>query len=343
MAEMSQESMQKEAEAEKIKQLMAKMREMEYKGLSEEEIAKREHEKEMRRQKNIRNLEDTLTVLKKGSYDKDGQRVSLLLTPDQMKQIQVYLPKDIKQIKTDVKAVSYVEQDASTGCMFGCRNVDALDLAFELRQELSASEKDKVLVLNLASATTPGGSTRKGASAQEEALCRRSSLLLSLESEEAKKYYEYNQALKTRMGSDAVMITPAVEVIKDQAEHLLNQTYTVSVMTCAAPMVRLGLEGMSQKEYEELLRRRIEGMLLCAAVNGYRHLVLGAFGCGVYGNDAKLVSDLFAKAIQEFTYGKAAADEVFDSIHFAVLCAPGKDYNYKEFCRNFSSETENSL
>ncbi|MCD7843758.1 MAG: TIGR02452 family protein, partial [Clostridiales bacterium] len=84
--------------------------------------------------------------------------------------------------------------------------------------------------------------------------------------------------------------------------------------------------------------RRIQGMLLVAASQGYRHLILGAFGCGVYGNDAALVSDLFARAIREFTYAGKGSGQLFDSIQFAVLCRPGKDYNYREFCRNFSPD-----
>ncbi|MCD8018518.1 MAG: TIGR02452 family protein, partial [Clostridiales bacterium] len=193
------------------------------------------------------------------------------------------------------------------------------------------------LVLNLASATRPGGRTREGASAQEEDLCRRTSLLLSLESEKAKKYYEYNNARKTRMGSDGILLSPNVEAIKDISSKVLSDPFQISVMSCAAPMVRMGLEGMSQQEYEKMLYQRIQGMLLVAASQHYRHLVLGAFGCGVYGNDAALVSDLFYRAIQEFTYAGLQSSQLFDSIDFAVLCRPGKDYNYREFCRNFSS------
>lgn len=191
-------------------------------------------------------------------------------------------------------------------------------------------------MLNLASATRPGGQTRNGASAQEEDLCRRTSLLLSLESEGAKRYYDYNNARKTRMGSDGVLLSPNVEVIKDASSEALVQPFPISIMSCAAPMVRLGLEGMSRQEYEGMLYKRIQGMLLVAASQGYRHLILGAFGCGVYGNDAALVSDLFARAIKDFTFAGMGSGQLFASIQFAVLCRPGKDYNYREFCRNFS-------
>ncbi|MCD8051101.1 MAG: TIGR02452 family protein [Clostridiales bacterium] len=323
------------SEEDRLKQLAAQMRAREYQGLSEEEIQERERQKEMRKKKNITILEDTLSILEQGGCSRDGWDVQLAFSPEQMREIRVFLSEELASLTA---AEREEPKEHSTVCSFGCENEDALVLAQKQYQRLKSAgdPAPKILVLNLASATRPGGQTRNGASAQEEDLCRRTSLLLSLESGDAKRYYDYNNARKTRMGSDGVLLSPNVEVIKDAASELLDQPFPISVMSCAAPMVRLGLEGMSRQEYEEMLCRRIQGMLLVAASQGYRHLILGAFGCGVYGNDAALVSDLFARAIREFTYAGTGSDKLFDSIQFAVLCRPGKDYNYREFCRNFS-------
>ncbi|MCD8366805.1 MAG: TIGR02452 family protein [Clostridiales bacterium] len=323
------------SEEERLKQMAAQMRAREYQGLSEEEIQERERQKEMRRKKNIAILEDTLAVLEQGSYLKDGQEVRLPFSPEQMREIQVFLPEELASLPA-------TERDGASpqsgSCAFGCENEDALVLAQKQYQCMknAGDPTPNILVLNLASATRPGGRTRDGASAQEEDLCRRTSLLLSLESEGAKRYYDYNNARKTRMGSDGVMLSPNVAVLKDASSEMLAQPFPISVMSCAAPMVRMGLEGMSQQAYEAMLCKRIQGMLLVAASQGYRHLILGAFGCGVYGNDAALVSDLFARGIREFSYAGKGSGALFDSIRFAVLCRPGKDYNYREFCRNFS-------
>ncbi len=323
------------SEEERLRQMAAQMRAREYQGLSEEEIQERERQKEMRRKKNIAILEDTLAILERGGCARDGQEVQLAFSPEQMREILVFLPEELPSLTA-------TEQEApqAAACAFGCENEDALVLAQKQYQRLKSAgdPAPKVLVLNLASATRPGGQTRNGANAQEEDLCRRTSLLLSLESEGAKRYYDYNNARRTRMGSDGVLLSPNVEVIKDASSEPLAQPFPISVMSCAAPMVRLGLEGMSQQAYEELLYRRIQGMLLVAASQGYRHLIFGAFGCGVYGNDAALVSDLFARAIREFTVAGKGSGQLFDSIQFAVLCRPGKDYNYREFCRNFSPD-----
>ncbi|MCD7752056.1 MAG: TIGR02452 family protein [Lachnospiraceae bacterium] len=355
-----QQTNNKLSEEERMKQMAAQMRAAEYKGLSEEEIQERERQKEMRRKKNIETLEDTLEILENGSFEKDGQEIKLQFSPEQMREIQVFLPEDIEALRTAGPSASEAasaaeiisdsenaESDggqtrAMSGCTFGCENIDALVLAQRKYSELKENgESDpKVLVLNLASSTHPGGQTRKGASAQEEDLCRRTSLLLSLESDEAKKYYDYNNARKTHMGSDGVMISPYVEVIKDGSSALLSEPFPISVMSCAAPMIRLGLEGMSQQEYEVMLCHRIQGMLLTAASQNYRHLILGAFGCGVFGNDAAIVSNLFYHAIQNLSFDGRGSSQLFDSIDFAVLCRPGKDYNYREFLRNFSHKDD---
>ncbi|MCD7830344.1 MAG: TIGR02452 family protein [Clostridiales bacterium] len=330
-----QRGKQELSEEERLRQMAAQMRAAEYRGLSEEEIQERERQKEMRKKKNRAILEDTLALLEQGGYTKNGQEVRLPFSPEQMREIEVFLPTELASLTAE-EGTEPAPQSGS--CAFACENEDALVLAQRQYERLKAAGEPapKILVLNLASATRPGGQTRNGASAQEEDLCRRTSLLLSLESEDAKRYYDYNNARKTRMGSDAVMLSPNVAVVKDAASEALSAPFPISVMSCAAPMVRLGLEGMTQQEYESMLCKRIQGMLLVAASHGYRHLILGAFGCGVYGNDAALVSDLFDRAIRDFTCAGKDSGQLFDTIQFAVLCRPGKDYNYKEFCRNFS-------
>ena len=199
------------------------------------------------------------------------------------------------------------------------------------------SKKSKpILVLNLANPVNPGGGVRRGSKAQEEDLCRKSSLLLSLESSAASAYYKYNKSLNTYMGSDAVMVTPQVEIIKDENGSLLDESVIVSVMTCAAPMLRNGMEGLTDQEYRDMVYGRITGMLKVAAHLGYEVLILGAFGCGAFLNDAHVVSDLFYKALKEFDYDGMEAKDFFRRIDFAVLSRSANQYNYKEFARNFS-------
>ncbi|MCD8199426.1 MAG: TIGR02452 family protein [Coriobacteriaceae bacterium] len=312
---------QEEEDQEKLKELMAQMQQKEEEGLTDEQKEEMRRQKEAKKQQNLSEIEETLQICEAGEYLCDGKTVALGSSKDEFSEIDVFLPDDIMGLQTTAS-----EGQASA---FTCKNADALSVARQDCSDPSYQEGGRVLVLNLASFSRPGGAVRDGANGQEEDLCRRSTLLLSLESDEAKRYYDYNNALKTRLGSDAVMITPEVLVFRDEKGELLQEPFTISVMSCAAPMIRMGLEGKSDEEYRAMLLNRIAGMLRCAMSEGYRNLVLGAFGCGVFGNDAAVVSDAFKATFDE------VGESAFSHVDFAVLCKDGKDYNYQEFCRNF--------
>lgn len=285
---------------------------------------------------NINMLNDTMAIMDRGYYEVNGKRVNLKLSEKERKEIFVFLPKDVKRI-ADNKDFQHVHVMGRIGV--GCVNMDSYSLAIKRYSDCSYmfSKKLKpILVLNLANPVNPGGGVRRGSKAQEEDLCRKSSLLLSLESLEASVYYKYNKSLNTYMGSDAVMITPQVEIIKDENGDLLDESVIVSVMTCAAPMLRDGMEGLTDQEYRDMVYGRITGMLKVAAHLGYEVLILGAFGCGAFSNDAHVVSDLFYKALKEFDYDGMKAKDFFRRIDFAVLSRSADQYNYKEFARNFS-------
>ena len=288
-------------------------------------------------QNNMNIFQDTMEILEKGYYITDGKKIKLKLSRRQMEHASVYLPHDIEKI-SESKEISHTIVMGRIGV--DCVNMDSFSLAVERCREcsylLKGKGENRILVLNLANPVNPGGGVRRGAKAQEEDLCRRSSLLLSLEGREAWAYYSYNRNLHTYMGSDGIIITPDVEILKDENGNLLEDSVIVSVMTCAAPMVRRGLEGMSDEEYREMVYKRITGMLKTAAYLGYKVLVLGAFGCGAFGNDARVVSDLFYKAIKEFDYDGMSAVDFFRRIDFAVLDHSPDQYNFRQFFRNFS-------
>lgn len=288
------------------------------------------------RRDNIEMLNDTLAILSRGYYYLDGKRINLKLSKDQMIELSVYLPEDIKRIEA-VTDFQHIHVIGRVGV--GCENVDSFSLARKRTESASVllpKDHQPVLVLNLANSVNPGGGVRRGAKAQEEDLCRKSSLLLSLESDAALPYYNYNKSLHTHMGSDAIIITPQVELIKDENGDLLPESVIVSVMTCAAPMISNGKEGLTEQEYEALVYNRIMGMLKLAAHLGYQMVILGAFGCGAFDNDAKVVSDLFYKAMKDFDYDGMQLKDFFRRIDFAVMDHSSSQYNFKEFSRNFN-------
>ena len=267
---------------------------------------------------NIRILEETLAICSRGYYGVNGKRADCKLSKLQMPQAEVILPED------EIPALDKFGRSFTTE--YRCEYGDSFGAARKLFDE----GKEGILVLNFANAGHPGGGVRNGATAQEEDLCRKSSLLFSLESMQARRFYNYNSTEMSSLGTDAVIITPRVEIIRDDDNNLLEESVVVAVMTCAAPNVREGIAGMSQEEYETMLYNRIMRMLLVAASRGYNNLVLGAWGCGVFGNDPKLMSDLFKKAARD-------TDGLFETMEFAIIRNEYKPENYDEFARNFKS------
>lgn len=284
-------------------------------------------------------LEDTLSICEQGYYMLDGRKVDLKLSLEEMKKVHVFLPDEVEGFAYYKK---FEHIHVPERCEYGCENMDSFSLAhkrYEDYKDTFAGENAKeILVLNLANPVNPGGGVRRGARAQEEDLCRKSSLLLSLESEDASLYYMYNRYLRTYMGSDAIIITPKVEIIKDEEGNLLEDSVIVSVMTCAAPCLSYGMEGLTDEQYKDMLYNRIMGMLRCAAYLGYKNLILGAFGCGAFDNDARIVSALFYKALKEFDFDGMKEHDMFRSIDFAVLSRGPRQYNFREFYRYFGGD-----
>ncbi len=309
---------------EQMQKMFEEMQRKENEGLTPEEIEKKNREREMKKRKNIELLEETLEICQRGSYEKNGKTVTLGLSRAQMTKARVLLPEEVQNLPNG--------KAGDAPCAFRCENRDALSLAREESKDPAygaESDEHRILLLNLASAVRPGGGVRDGMGGQEEALCRAGTLLLSLESDDARSYYEYNNALNTRLGSDGVILSPDVVLFRNEAGELLEEPFSISVITCSAPNVRFGFEGKTEEEYRALLQNRIEGLLRCAVHLGYRDIILGAFGCGVFKNDAALVSDDFYRALT------GPAGQGLSHADFAVLCTPGKEYNYNEFCRNF--------
>lgn len=292
-------------------------------------------------------LQETLQILEQGSYTMNGTTIKLKLSKEEMEKACVLLPEDVQDIcslragrNIHSRSRDFKKASATGRCGFSCENIDSFTAARRQYERFGFSfEKDAkpVLVLNFANPVNPGGGVRWGARAQEEDLCRKSSLLRSLESRSAADYYRYNRGRNTYMGSDAMIFSPQVEILRDEKGNLLSETVIVAVLTCGAPMVTYGKEGMSEEKYQDMLFGRITKMLKCAAYFGYQYLILGAWGCGAFGNDARVISDLFYKAFKEMSFYGLRGNDCFRQIDFAVLDRTAGQYNLNEFCRNFAS------
>ena len=288
------------------------------------------------RQDRIRLLEETLELFRDGRYECEGKPVVLPQSEDELKTCTVYLDDSSFAQAEEAGYLPYREDGR---CEYSCENIDTYGMARKWIGEGKIPADESVAVLNFANAVHPGGGVRKGASAQEENLCCESSLLLSLESAQADPYYTYNWNLHSYMGSDAIIVTPEVLVIRDGEKKFLPEPVRVSVITCAAPNITWGMEGMSRQEYMAMFRKRIEAVLRCCAALRYRHIVLGAWGCGAFGNDAVQIAGLFHEVLDTFRFSGYTADQLYARIGFAVLVRRNT-YNFDAFNNVFGKKEE---
>jgi uncharacterized protein (TIGR02452 family) len=187
--------------------------------------------------------------------------------------------------------------------------------SLEAARRLTAAAPDPVAVLNFASARNPGGGYLRGAQAQEEALCRGSALYTCLL--RAPGYYAAHRADRSPFYTDRVIHSPAVPVYRDDRGRLLEEPYAVGFLTSPAPNagVITRQNPADAARIPAVLASRASRVLEVAAAEGYRRLVLGAWGCGVFRNDPAEVARSFRTHL---TDGGRFAGR-FERVVFGVL------------------------
>ena len=171
----------------------------------------------------------------------------------------------------------------------------------------------KVAVLNFADAITPGGLVVIGAPTQEENLCRCSNLYETLLADKCQKNYYIknvnysNKYISELRGvyTDTMIYSNAVLFFRDDATYEYVEPVYMDVITCPAPSVRL-----SEDDAEKIIDYRAEFIVKSAALHRVDVLVLGAWGCGAFGQSPEIVSKAFNKAICKY--------KAFDSVIFAI-------------------------
>jgi uncharacterized protein (TIGR02452 family) len=150
----------------------------------------------------------------------------------------------------------------------------------------------RVLALNFANGINPGGGFLSGARAQEEALCRSSALYLTLEND---PMYSFHAARPQPDSSAWCILSPDVPVFRTDDGSVLAAPRTTSFITCAAPVAyRIGVARSAL-----LMEERIRRVYAIARAHGYNSLVLGAWGCGAFGNDAIRIARSFRSILAE--------------------------------------------
>jgi uncharacterized protein (TIGR02452 family) len=186
------------------------------------------------------------------------------------------------------------------------------------------------MVLNFASAKNPGGGFLNGARAQEESLARASALYATIEHS---PMYAFHRRHGDAMYTSWMIHSPDVPVFRDDdTGWLLEEPYRCAFLTSAAPNAGVVLQRdySRRDDVERVMRARVDRALAVMAHHGHKHLVLGAWGCGVFANEPEIVADQFARALD----GPFAG--VFDEVVFAVLDWSAERRFVRPFAERFS-------
>jgi uncharacterized protein (TIGR02452 family) len=196
-------------------------------------------------------------------------------------------------------------------CIMPVTTVDAIMIK-------SLQSYSKMCALNFASFKHPGGQFLEGSTTQEEALCHKSTLYNVLKYFDDSYYAENRKMLNKSLYMNRALYTPNILFIQDRIIR------NCDVITCAAPNAKTGLRYrmVTPEEVYNTLVSRIDMILAIAAHNMEQVLILGAWGCGVFGNNINDVATIFVDLITgKYRY-------CFQEIIFAI-----PDMNtYNRFC-----------
>lgn len=168
-------------------------------------------------------------------------------------------------------------------------------------------------VLNFASAKHPGGGFVVGAMAQEECLAYCSDLYIR-QCEFGGKFYEKHNQQNNPLYTHTMFIDNAT-FFRDSNFHLIEKPTQCKVLTSAAVNAGVALQrGKNRPECNNIMKTRMKKILNVFIENNCANVVLGAFGCGVFGNSAEDVARIWKELL--YTEGFIW---YFDTICFSVL------------------------
>jgi len=194
----------------------------------------------------------------------------------------------------------------------------SVDCAIRLRYKYP---NHRIALLNFANPYQPGGGFLGGAIAQEECICRATALYPSIC--RRNEFFDYNINVSDSYGSDYLIFSPNVPIFKNDSYEPLECPLEVSMITSAAVIAfRIKSTSLLKKDLDMInttMHQRIKKIIELAIYKKVQVLILGAFGCGAFGNDP----DEVAKSFKYWLIEKKML-EFFDEVVFPI---PGSRTN----------------
>ena len=207
--------------------------------------------------------------------------------------------------------------------IYRLHKADTVDTACELKRGGL-----NPLVLNLASELNPGGGWSNGSLAQEECIFIRSTYDLSLNSRhnlDPGRKWSYPIPLLGGIYSPDVLIFRSGVNEQYRIWKFKEWVYLDFVAVAALRRPKLTPAGRLTDHDAEVTKAKIRTILRIAWQTGHSTLLLGALGCGAFGNSPQHIAELFKVVFNEEEFlGR------FDQIHFAILDS-SREANYEVF------------
>ena len=236
--------------------------------------------------------------------------------------------KYMKEIDNTNKASYIVKQEDDLNVKPDGKTTNIIVSKKRTYEAAKAYNGKKIAVLNFANNHSIGGAPWS-AGAQEESLCRISTLYPCLEKFK-KEFYQYHKDLymngkMDELGNDDLIYLPNIMVFKtDESVPKLMEDkdcYYVDVITSAAP--DLAVKFYDWNEYRILMYNRLKKIIQVAKKENVDIFILGAYGCGAFHNPPEIIASLFKELLNEYH---------FDTVEFAVYCYNDDKFsNYNVF------------
>ncbi|HAG14258.1 MAG TPA: TIGR02452 family protein [Ruminococcus sp.] len=228
------------------------------------------------------------TIAKTGSYTRaDGAEIKLYCTGQSLAAETVLEQPEILPDITRKTAFRIADHTD---------HADTISAILHLRQQGVCGE---IMALNFANAMFAGGGYRLGGDAQEESLCRCSLLYHAILPHS--EYYNKHRFRPSPLYSDSMLISNAVPIIRDMNGTLLPEPTVCTFVTCAAVNRNYAkLLFISDKKINDVMENRINGIVCAMVKRKPDAIVLGAFGCGMFGNKRDIVLPLIEKAVNRW-------------------------------------------
>jgi len=279
---------------------------------------------------------ETLSIIKNGKYTSESGKEISLPSKEEVTRNAFFYDSPFRVMIDPIGPVQTI---------FQVENKDCVEAAADLQDK-----GFNPALLNLADLYTPGGLVEYGSGAQEENLCRRSNLMLSLYQFSKSRIQELpslgldpnlcQYPMDKRYGgiySGNVLFFRSTE---DKGSVLMDDPRMIPVISVAAISgPRMTREGDLSPEDESLTRDKMRTIFRIAMANMHDSVVLSAFGCGAFCNPPKAIARLFHETLLEDEFR-----DVFRMVDFAILdgyqtgLSHNPEGNLLPFQREFAQE-----